>query len=90
MHCGIYDAYGKDHRRRHATCPSGSFHRERRNRSRALSSGCRLTVDQFQRRTSVVEYNRISLRKALGAVERFAALEGLSAHGKSADIRHNA
>lgn len=46
-----------------------------------------LTVDQFQRRTSVVEYNRISLRKALGAVERFAALEGLSAHGKSAEVR---
>lgn len=49
-----------------------------------------LTVDHFQRRTSVVEYNRVSLRKALVAVERFAALEGLSAHGKSADIRHYA
>ncbi|MCL4787553.1 MAG: histidinol dehydrogenase [Verrucomicrobia bacterium] len=46
-----------------------------------------LTVDQFQRRTSVVEYNRVSLRKALAAVERFAALEGLSAHGKSAEVR---
>lgn len=47
-----------------------------------------LTVDHFQRRTSVVEYNRVSLRKALVAVERFAALEGLSAHGKSAEVRH--
>jgi len=46
-----------------------------------------LTVDQFQRRTSVVEYNRTSLKKALPAVRRFAELEGLSAHGKSAEVR---
>lgn len=46
-----------------------------------------LTVDQFQRRTSVVEYNRASLKKALGAVKKFAELEGLGAHGKSAEIR---
>ena len=46
-----------------------------------------LTVDQFQRRTSVVEYNRASLRKALPAVRKFAEMEGLGAHGKSAVIR---
>ncbi|MEY2466480.1 MAG: histidinol dehydrogenase, partial [Verrucomicrobiota bacterium] len=46
-----------------------------------------LTVDQFQRRTSVVEYNRVALRKALSAVKKFAELEGLDAHGKSAEIR---
>jgi len=46
-----------------------------------------LTVDQFQRRTSVVEYNRTSLKKALPAVKKFAELEGLGAHGKSAEIR---
>ncbi len=46
-----------------------------------------LTVDQFQRRTSVVEYNRTSLKRALGAVKKFAELEGLGAHGKSAEIR---
>jgi histidinol dehydrogenase len=46
-----------------------------------------LTIDQFQRRTSVVEYNRASLRKALPAVKKFADLEGLSAHGKSAEVR---
>lgn len=46
-----------------------------------------LTVDQFQRRTSVVEYTRPALRKALRAVKKFAALEGLSAHGASAEIR---
>jgi histidinol dehydrogenase len=46
-----------------------------------------LTVDQFQRRTSVVEYSRASLRKALPAVKKFAELEGLGAHGHSAEIR---
>jgi len=47
-----------------------------------------LTVDQFQRRTSVMEYNRASLKKALPAVKKFAELEGLGAHGKSAEIRN--
>lgn len=46
-----------------------------------------LTIDQFQRRTSVVEYSRASLRKALPAVRKFAEIEGLSAHGKSAQMR---
>jgi len=46
-----------------------------------------LTVDQFQRRTSYVEYTRGSLKKALPAVKKFAEMEGLSAHGKSAEIR---
>lgn len=48
-----------------------------------------LTVDQFQRRTSVVEYNRASLKKALPAVKEFSELEGLGAHGKSAVVRVN-
>jgi len=46
-----------------------------------------LTVDQFQRRTSVVEYNRVALKRALKSVKKFAELEGLGAHGKSAEIR---
>jgi histidinol dehydrogenase len=46
-----------------------------------------LTVDQFQRRTSVVEYSRASLKKALKSVKKFAELEGLGAHGRSAEIR---
>ena len=46
-----------------------------------------LTVDQFQRRTSVVEYNHASLKKALKSVKKFAELEGLGAHGKSAEVR---
>ena len=46
-----------------------------------------LTVDQFQRRTSIVQYNKQSLRKALRAVEKFAELEGLDAHALSASKR---
>ena len=46
-----------------------------------------LTVDQFQRRTSVVDYSKPALKKALGAVKKFAELEGLDAHGQSAAIR---
>jgi histidinol dehydrogenase len=46
-----------------------------------------LTVDQFQRRTSVVEYDRGGLKKSLPLVQKFAAIEGLDAHGRSASIR---
>lgn len=46
-----------------------------------------LTVDQFQRRTSVVNYSKPALKKALRSVQKFAELEGLDAHGKSAAIR---
>jgi histidinol dehydrogenase len=46
-----------------------------------------LTVDQFQRRTSVAEYSRGALKKALPAVQKFAEMEGLDAHGKSAEAR---
>jgi histidinol dehydrogenase len=46
-----------------------------------------LTVDQFQRRTSIVEYNRASLKRATKAVQKFAELEGLDAHGRSAVLR---
>ena len=46
-----------------------------------------LTADQFQRRTSVVEYSRASLKKAQPSVKKFAEMEGLGAHGKSAEIR---
>ena len=46
-----------------------------------------LTVDQFQRRTSVVEYGRASLKNSLKFVQKFAEVEGLDAHGRSAAIR---
>jgi histidinol dehydrogenase len=46
-----------------------------------------LTVDQFQRRTSVVEYGRPSLKKAVPGVRKFAEMEGLEAHGRSVEVR---
>jgi histidinol dehydrogenase len=46
-----------------------------------------LTVDQFQRRTSLVEYGLASLKKALPAVKKFAEVEGLDAHARSASAR---
>jgi histidinol dehydrogenase len=46
-----------------------------------------LTVDQFQRRTSLVEYKKPALKKALKTVKKFAELEGLDAHGESAAQR---
>jgi histidinol dehydrogenase len=46
-----------------------------------------LTVDQFQRRTSVVQYAPGALKKSLTAVQQLAAVEGLDAHGHSAAIR---
>ncbi len=53
----------------------------------AGSSFAGLTVDQFQRRTSVVEYSKAALRRSLPLVRAFAELEGLEAHGRSAAIR---
>lgn len=47
-----------------------------------------LTVDMFQRRTSVVEYSRAALKKSLPTVRKFAEIEGLGAHGNSAEIRN--
>lgn len=46
-----------------------------------------LTVDQFQRRTSLIEYTKPALKKALKTVKKFAELEGLDAHGNSAVVR---
>ena len=46
-----------------------------------------LTVDQFQRRTSLVRFNAKSLKKSLPIIQTFAAIEGLDAHGRSAEIR---
>ncbi len=46
-----------------------------------------LTVDQFQRRTSIVRLDRESLAKSAPIIEAFAQIEGLDAHGNSATIR---
>ena len=46
-----------------------------------------LTVDQFQRRTSVVMFDESSLRASQPYLETFSAIEGLDAHGRSVSIR---
>jgi histidinol dehydrogenase len=46
-----------------------------------------LTADMFQRRTSIVEYTKPALKKSLKAVQKFAEMEGLQGHGKSAEVR---
>ncbi|HEY4814359.1 MAG TPA: histidinol dehydrogenase [Chthoniobacterales bacterium] len=46
-----------------------------------------LTADQFQRRTSIVQLDRESLRKSLPFILSFSKAERLDAHGTSAQIR---
>ena len=46
-----------------------------------------LTVDMFQRRTSVVRLDARSLKKSVPTIEKFSEVEGLDAHGRSATIR---
>ncbi len=46
-----------------------------------------LTVDQFQRRTSIVRFDEKSLKKSLPTIQTFSDIEGLDAHGSSAAIR---
>jgi histidinol dehydrogenase len=46
-----------------------------------------LTVDQFQRRTSIVRYDREALRKSVSIISQFSEVEQLDAHGRSVTIR---
>lgn len=46
-----------------------------------------LTVDQFQRRTSIVRLDRKSLKALLPAILAFSEIESLDAHGRSAAVR---
>lgn len=46
-----------------------------------------LSVDQFQRRTSLVEYSKAALKASIPSVKKIAEMEGLDAHGWSAEIR---
>ena len=46
-----------------------------------------LTADMFQRRTSVVRLDARSLKKSVGVIAQFGAVEGLDAHARSATIR---
>ena len=46
-----------------------------------------LTVDQFQRRTSIVSYTADALQKSLPVLDKLSEAEQLEAHGRSARIR---
>ncbi|MGI5869741.1 MAG: histidinol dehydrogenase [Kiritimatiellia bacterium] len=46
-----------------------------------------LTVDDFRRRTSLVEYQEQDLRDALPIIDMFSDIEGLDGHYKSAALR---
>lgn len=46
-----------------------------------------LTVEQFYRRLSNVEYDRAALAAERSAIEAFSSMEGLTAHGRCAGIR---
>ena len=46
-----------------------------------------LTVDQFQRRTSIIRYDQDALIKSVSAISQFSEVEQLDAHGRSASIR---
>jgi len=46
-----------------------------------------LTAEQFQRRTSFVRYDAVSLKKSLPIIETFCKIEGLDAHGRSVSLR---
>jgi histidinol dehydrogenase len=46
-----------------------------------------LTVDQFQRRTSVVQYDKAALKNSLTTLRQFTDVEGLEAHAESVAVR---
>jgi histidinol dehydrogenase len=55
--------------------------------ARAARFGSGLRVADFLRRTSIIQYDRASVRKAEPIVAAFAAMEKLDAHGRSVRIR---
>ena len=46
-----------------------------------------LTIDQFFRRASLIEYSKTSLKKVVNTIETFGEIENLDAHSQSARIR---
>ena len=45
------------------------------------------TVEDFRRRTSIIEYTEADLKEALPVIEAFGQIEGLDAHARSATVR---
>ena len=48
-----------------------------------------ITAGDFMRRSSILEYTEEALLKEVSAIEKFASMEGLDAHGRSASIRRD-
>ena len=48
-----------------------------------------LSTADFMRRSSLLEYTQEALMKEVSAIECFASLEGLAAHGRSASVRRD-
>ena len=48
-----------------------------------------ITAGDFMRRSSILEYTEEALMKEVSAIEKFASMEGLDAHGRSASIRRD-
>ncbi len=64
---------------------AGPSHELPTGRAGRFFSGLRVT--DFLRRTSLVEYDERSLRRAAPVVAAFARMEGLEAHGRSVSVR---
>ncbi len=67
---------------------AGPSHELPTGRAGRFSSGLR--VADFLRRTSLVEYDESSLRRAAPVVAAFARMEGMEAHGRSVAVRAGA
>ncbi len=46
-----------------------------------------LTIDDFQRRMSVIDFSKKDLKETLPVIQAFSRVEGLDAHGRSAEVR---
>ena len=46
-----------------------------------------LTVDMFQRRTSVIKFDKKAIKKSVPVIKIFSDIEGLDAHGESGSVR---
>ena len=48
-----------------------------------------ITAGDFMRRSSILQYTENALMKEVSSIEKFASLEGLAAHGRSASVRRD-
>ncbi len=64
---------------------AGPSHTLPTNRTGRFASG--LQLSDFMRRTSIVSYDKRSLKKAVSVIETFSRMESLDAHGNSLKVR---